>query len=141
LALTEIVVFAGLRCDVEQILPLIDLFVLPSLSEGFGIALVEAMAAGCPVVATAVGGIPEVVLEGHTGVLIPAGDSTALADALARLLKDGSKARALGRKGQRWVATQFSVSTMVRHHENLYERLLQEAGICNGLTPKAMART
>ena len=140
LALNEIVVFAGLRCDVEQILPLLDLFVLPSLSEGFGIALVEAMAAGCPVVATAVGGIPEVVRAGRTGVLVPAGDSKALTEALAGLLKDGSKARALGRKGQRWVATQFAVSTMVHHHESLYERLLQEAGVCSGPIPKAMAR-
>ncbi|MDH4185588.1 MAG: glycosyltransferase [Nitrospira sp.] len=140
LALNKIVIFAGLRCDVEQILPLLDLFVLPSLSEGFGIALVEAMAAGCPVVATAVGGIPEIVQAGRTGVLVPAGDSTALTDALAGLLKDPFKASSLGREGQRWVATQFSVSTMVRHHENLYERLLQEAGVCNGLAPKAMAQ-
>jgi glycosyltransferase involved in cell wall biosynthesis len=140
LGLNEIVVFAGLRCDVEQILPLFDLFVLPSLSEGFGIALVEAMAAGCPVVATAVGGIPEVVQTGRTGVLVPAGDSNALTDALADLLKDRSKARVLGRAGQRWVFTKFAVSTMVHHHESLYERLLQEAGVCNGPVTKAMVR-
>jgi glycosyltransferase involved in cell wall biosynthesis len=140
LGLNEIVVFAGLRCDVEQILPLFDLFVLPSLSEGFGIALVEAMAAGCPVVATAVGGIPEVVQTGRTGVLVPAGDSNALTDALADLLKDRSKARVLGREGQRWVVTKFAVSTMVHHHESLYERLLQEAGVCNGPATKAMVR-
>lgn len=140
LGLNEVVIFAGLRCDVEQILPLLDLFVLPSLSEGFGIALVEAMAAGCPVVATAVGGIPEVVQAGRTGVLVPAGDSFALADALAGLLNDPCKANTLGREGQRGVATQFSVSTMVRHHENLYERLLQEAGVYDGVAPKAMAQ-
>jgi glycosyltransferase involved in cell wall biosynthesis len=140
LALNEIVVFAGLRCDVEQILPLLDLFVLPSLSEGFGIALVEAMAAGCPVVATAVGGIPEVVQTGRTGVLVPAGDSKALTEALADLLKDRSKARVFGRDGQRWVGTQFAVSTMVQHHENLYERLLQDAGVCNGPLTKVMVR-
>lgn len=140
LALNEIVVFAGLRCDVEQILPLLDLFVLPSLSEGFGIALVEAMAAGCPVVATAVGGIPEVVQTGRTGMLIPAGDSKALTEALADLLKDQSKARVFGRDGQRWVGTQFAVSTMVHHHESLYKRLLQEAGVCNGPIPKVMVR-
>ena len=141
LGLDAIVVFAGLRCDVEQILPLLSVFVLPSLIEGFGIALVEAMAAGCPVVATAVGGIPEVVQVGHTGVLVPAGDSNALAYALADLLKDRSKARVLGRNGQRWAATQFAVSTMVHHHENLYERLLQEAGVCSGMASKAVVRT
>ena len=139
LELNEIVVFAGLRCDVEEILPLLDLFVLPSLSEGFGIALVEAMAAGCPVVATAVGGIPEVVETGRTGVLVPAGDSNALTDALADMLTDRFKARFFGREGQRWVATKFSVSTMVHHHEDLYERLLQEAGVCNGPVSKAVA--
>lgn len=140
LALNEIVIFVGLRRDVEQILPLLDLFVLPSLSEGFGIALVEAMAAGCPVVATAVGGIPEVVQAGRTGVLVPAGDSNALTDALADLLKDRSKARIFGRDGQRRVATQFAVSTMVHRHESLYERLLKEAGVCSGSVQKAMAR-
>lgn len=139
LGLCEIVVFAGSRCDVEHILPLLDLFVLPSLREGFGIALVEAMAAGCPVVSTMVGGIPEVVQSGRTGVLVPPGDFNALADALAELLKDRSKSMALGGDGQRWVAAQFAVSAMVHHHENLYARLLREAGVSNGLVPMVMA--
>lgn len=138
LSICEIVVFAGLRCDVEQILPMVDLFVLPSLCEGFGIALVEAMAAGCPVVATAVGGIPEVVQSGRTGVLVPAGDSTALAHACLDLLQDRSKARALGRAGQRWVSGKFTVSAMVHHHEHLYERLLRAAKIRSGPLPMAM---
>ena len=140
LSLSELVVFAGLRCDVEQILPLLDLFVLPSLCEGFGIALVEAMAAGCPVVATAVGGIPEVVQSERVGVLVPAGDPQALTDALADLLKNRSKARALGSDGQGWATRKFAVSTMVHHHENLYERLLRDAGVCNGSVPMAMAQ-
>jgi glycosyltransferase involved in cell wall biosynthesis len=140
LSLSEVVVFAGLRCDVEQILPLIDLFVLPSLCEGFGIALVEAMAAGCPVVATAVGGIPEVVQSERVGILVPAGDPQALTDALADLLNNRSKARALGSGGQRWVARKFAVSTMVHQHENLYEQLLQDAGVCNGPVPMTTVR-
>jgi glycosyltransferase involved in cell wall biosynthesis len=140
LSLRDIVIFAGARCDVEQVLPLLDLFVLPSLSEGFGIALVEAMAAGCPVVATAVGGIPEVVQSERVGVLVSAGDSHALTDALADLLKNRSKARALGNDGQRWVARKFAVSMMVHHHENLYDRLLRDAGMCNGPIPTAMGQ-
>ena len=140
LALRDIVVFAGLRCDVEQILPLLDLFVLPSLCEGFGIAIVEAMAAGCPVVATAVGGIPEVVQSDRVGVLVPAGDSQALTDALGDLLQNRSKARALGSDGQGWATRKFAVSTMVHHHENLYERLLRDAGVCKGPVPVAMVQ-
>jgi len=140
LSLGDVVVFAGLRCDVEQILPLFDLFVLPSLREGFGIALIEAMAAGCPVVATAVDGIPEIVQSERVGVLVPAGDSHALTDALAYLLENRSKARALGSDGQQWVTEKFAVSTMVHHHENLYERLLRDAGVCNGPVPMAMVQ-
>ncbi len=141
LSLGDKVVFAGLRCDVEQVLPLLDLFVLPSLCEGFGIALVEAMAAGCPVVATAVGGIPEIVQSERVGVLVPAGDSDALTDALADLLRNRTKARALGSDGQQWVVRRFAVSTMVHRHENLYERLLRDAGVCNGSVPMAMVQT
>lgn len=132
LSLSEIVVFAGLRGDVEQILPLLDLFVLPSLSEGFGIALVEAMAAGCPVVATKVGGIPEVVRSARMGILVPPADPSALAYALADLLKDRAKARALAKAGQEWATTRFAVSTMVHEHENLYERLLEKVPASNG---------
>jgi glycosyltransferase involved in cell wall biosynthesis len=140
LGLSEVVVFPGSRRDVEQILPLLDLFVFPSLREGFGIALVEAMAAGCPVVATTAGGIPEVVQSGRTGLLVPPGDSKALADALADLLHDRGKAMALGSDGQRSVAAQFAVSAMVQRHENLYERLLREAGVCNGPVSIAMVQ-
>ena len=72
LGLSDCTVFAGARRDIPRILPLLDLFVLPSLYEGFGIAILEAMAAGKPVVATAVGGIPEFVVPGETGLLVEA---------------------------------------------------------------------
>lgn len=130
LGLRDIVVFAGLRKDVERILPLLDVFVLPSLSEGFGIALVEAMAAGLPVVATSVGGIPEVVQTGATGVLVPPGDSVALADAMEELMNNSSKAQFLGQNGRDRATRLFDVSLMVRHHENLYDRLLRETHGC-----------
>lgn len=125
LGLSEVVIFAGLRRDVERILPLLDIFVLPSISEGFGIALLEAMASGCPVVATAVGGIPEIVSSTDTGLLVPAGDPASLAHALADLLCHQDKSQRLGKAGQEWACTQFSVSTMVTHHERLYEQLIE----------------
>ncbi|HMS83091.1 MAG TPA: glycosyltransferase [Nitrospira sp.] len=140
LALSEIVIFAGLRRDVDRILPLLDLFVLPSLSEGFGIALIEAMASGCPVVATAVGGIPEIVSSTHTGLLVPAGDAAALAHALADLLCNQDKSRRLGRAGQEWACANFSVSTMVKHHERLYEQLLETVMSGNERTEKNTVR-
>jgi len=115
------VVFAGMRRDVSEILPLYDLFVLPSLSEGFGIAIVEAMAAGRPVVATAVGGIPEVVIHGETGLLVPPGDPFALAAAIDHLLSFPEQTRALGVRGQERVRDLFSIESAVRRHEELYQ--------------------
>src|SRR3989338_7498561 len=93
------VMFAGMRDDVASVLPMMDIFVCPSLYEGFGIAIVEAMAAGRPVVASAVGGIPEIVVHEDTGLLVPPGDAAALADALATLLNHPEQARAMGARG------------------------------------------
>src|SRR5205807_8725782 len=81
-------VFLGTRDDIPVCLAALDLFVLPSLNEGMGRALVEAMAMGRPVVATRVGGIPDVVTDGATGLLVPPRDDRALADAILTLLRD-----------------------------------------------------
>ncbi len=120
------VVFAGMRRDIPSLLPLMDVFVLPSLYEGFGIAILEAMASGRPVVATAVGGIPEVVVHGETGLLVPPGDPVALADALHELLTHPERARALGARGQERAREKFHIETIVRQHEALYETCLRQ---------------
>ena len=128
LGISKYVVFAGMRRDVEQILPLIDLFVLPSLYEGFGIAIIEAMAASRPVVATAVGGIPEIVVQGETGLLVPPGDVAGLAGAMCRILSHPERAAAYGAAGLRRVCERFSIEIAVKRHEDLYETLFATSG-------------
>lgn len=132
LGLAGQVVFAGVRRDIPSVLRVLDVFVCPSLYEGFGIVIVEAMAAGRPVVASAVGGVPEIVVDGETGLLVPAGDAPALADAIARLLRDPASARQMGARGGDRARELFSVERMVRQHERLYEalsaRLLRSGG-------------
>jgi glycosyltransferase involved in cell wall biosynthesis len=117
------VAFAGMRRDIADLLPLFDVFVMPSLSEGFGIAIVEAMAAGRPVVASAVGGIPEIVKQGETGLLVPPGDPVALAAAIRDLLTQPDRARALGACGRQRARERFSIESAVKRHEDLYDAL------------------
>jgi glycosyltransferase involved in cell wall biosynthesis len=113
--------FLGLRGDVPALLAIADLFVLPSLSEGLSIAILEAMAAGRPVVTTRVGGNPELVVDGETGLLVPAADAHGLASAVARLLTDPAEARRLGDEGRRHVGRRFSIDAMVGEYEAIYE--------------------
>lgn len=124
LGLSSWVVFAGSRRDIPRVLHALDAFVLPSLYEGFGIALLEAMAAGKPVIATAVGGIPEFVLSGETGLLIEPGNVEALADAIDRLLSHPQQARIMGAKGRIRVGESYHISTVVRQHEQVYTACL-----------------
>ena len=100
LGIEEQVVFAGLRADVPDILPAFDVFVLPSLFEGLPISLLEAMAASIPVVATAVGGIPEVIRSGSDGVLVNGDDPSALVRAIGSLLDDSAERARLGLAGR-----------------------------------------
>ena len=120
----DLVAFEGFRADVAQVMADLDVFVLPSLWEGFGLVLVEAMAAGRPVVASAVGPIPEIVVDGVTGLLVPPGDPAALADAVTSLLRDPELASALGRAGRARVERELKIDTMVERTEALYEELL-----------------
>src|SRR5262245_4332191 len=104
LGLGQSVRFLGTRHDVPAVLALVDVVVHPSLQEGFSNAILEGMAAGRPVVATAVGGNPEAVLHEETGLIVPPADSTSLAAAMERLLADPVKAKALGAAGRARVA-------------------------------------
>jgi len=121
--------------DVQQVLPAFDLFVQPSLHEGLPNTVLEAMAAGLPVVATAVGGTPEAVLDGVTGLLVHPGDPEALARAISRLLDDPATCQAMGQAGRERVAQNFTVERMIAQTETLYEQLLVEKGIVAGREP------
>jgi glycosyltransferase involved in cell wall biosynthesis len=113
----------GMRDDVADVLTGADIFVLSSLSEGMPISVLEAMAAGLPVVATAVGGLPEVVVEGETGFLVPPDDVGALTRALARLVADCELRRRMGAAGRRRAELLFDVPRFREEHLALYERL------------------
>jgi glycosyltransferase involved in cell wall biosynthesis len=127
LGLGERVVFAGFRSDVPELLAEVCVSVLPSLAEGLSNVVLEAMAAGVPVVATSVGGTPELVEDGVTGLLVAPRDAPALAEAIGSLLSDPLRRRAIGQAAQQRVAEQFSLEASVRATEQLYERLLRAA--------------
>lgn len=126
LELKEKIIFMGLRPDVDRMLQCSELFVLPSRWEGLPNALMEAMAAGKPVVATAVGGVPELVADGVTGVLVPPEDFRALADAIKGLLSDEKRALAMGAAGRERVQQCFSIDAMVAKTEVLYQKLITQ---------------
>jgi len=115
------VTFLGARHDVPECLATFDIFAFPSLNEGMGRALVEAMAMGVPAVATNVGGIPDIVVDGATGLLVPPMDDAALADALLGLLRDPARRQAYGQAARRRVDDRFDVAAMVSDIEHLYD--------------------
>ncbi len=120
--------FLGRRDDREALLAACDLLCLPSRHEGLGVAALEAMAAGRPVVATNVGGLGEAVVDGRTGLLVPPDDAPALADALARLCADAALRERLGRAGPGRVAEGFRAEQMVAAYEALYRAVLAAGG-------------
>jgi sugar transferase (PEP-CTERM/EpsH1 system associated) len=114
----------GERADVPDVMCALDCFVLPSKAEGISNTILEAMSAGLPVVATAVGGNPELVVADQTGVLLPAGDVPALAAALMQLANNPALARRWGEAGQARAQQQHSLAAMVGRYEALYDQLL-----------------
>ena len=125
--LTGRVRLLGERDDVERLLPAMDVFVLSSREEGIPNALLEAMAAGRPSVATAVGGTPEVMRDGETGWLVPPASPRALAGALEEAIGNPTEARRRGEAARRWVAERLGIDSMVRAHQAFYERAVGEA--------------
>jgi glycosyltransferase involved in cell wall biosynthesis len=118
--------FLGHRQGIPQLLASCDVFVLPSLYEGLPLCVLEAMAAGKPVVATAVGGTDEVVIDGETGLLVPPGNPVALATAIRSLLSDRKLAARLAQAGRARVTEKFSSDTMVSGISRVYEEALGE---------------
>jgi len=128
--LAEHVHFLGARRDIPRLLRAFDVFVLPSHQEGLGLAIIEAMAAGLPVVATRVGGIPEVVVEGETGLLVEPGNPPELAEVIVHLLTNPYTRRQMGIKGRQRVEAYFTSQRTAANLTALYCRLLQAKGVC-----------
>jgi len=125
----DIVFFLGFREDIPRLLSSLDLFVLSSYLEGLGSIILDAMACRLPVVATRVGGIPEVVSHGQTGLLVPARSPSALAKAVLKLYNDRQLASRLGQQGYEVVHRKFSAESMAGKMIRLYEKLAEEKGI------------
>ena len=125
----------GARADGVDLLALSDVVVLPSVAaEGLPITILEALALGKPVVATRVGGIPEAIQDGETGLLVPPGDPQALADAVSALLADPARAAAMAARGRAAARARFSAEVMVRQIERLYLELAAAKGLMGDST-------
>jgi len=123
------VIFTGFRPDVQQILPELAISVLPSLSEGLSNTLLESMAAGIPVVATRVGGTPEVVQDSENGLLVPSRDPAALAEAICRLLNAPELATQLGDAARRRIIERYSMPLLVENTSRIYEGILKRGSL------------
>ncbi|HMP06045.1 MAG TPA: glycosyltransferase [Lacipirellulaceae bacterium] len=122
--LQDRVVLAGFRSDLCELLPQLDVLVLSSRTEGLPVVLLEAMAADVPVVATSVGGVPEVIEDGRCGLLVPPDDPNALTHAVGQLAADAAMRQQLGRAGAQRVAERFSQAEQAQRYYEVFARLL-----------------
>ena len=129
LGIVDNVRFLGWRPDVNEIMGCFDIFVLPSLNEGMGRVLEEAMANGLPIVASSVGGIPDLVKHGENGLLVPPADEGSLERAISALLSDEARRKHMGETGKR-ICSPYSIEAMVEKIDDLYSRLLEERSFC-----------
>jgi glycosyltransferase involved in cell wall biosynthesis len=129
LGLADSVIFTGFQMDVSEIMATFDVAVLPSLFEGMGRVLLEAMAMEKPVVASRVGGIPDLVHDGVNGILIAPGSVQELRSSLLKTLRNPVMAREMGKQGRKRIKAEFSVDTMVQSIQRVYHELLRKKGI------------
>ncbi len=139
IGLADRVIFTGWRHDLPVIYEGLDLLVVSSVNEGTPVSAIEAMAAGCPVVATRVGGLPDLVDDGRTGQLVPPGDAEVLAHAISTLVADRTQAARLADAARVEVERRFLASRLVDDVERLYLRLLAAKGITAGVRNEASA--
>jgi glycosyltransferase involved in cell wall biosynthesis len=141
LGVGERVRFLGYRADARALIGLLEVLVVPSLTEGAPLIVLEAMAAGIPVVASAVGGIPDQIRHDREGLLVPAGDPAALGETLLELLQDPGRARSLGEAGRRRADSEFSHATMVRRIEGVYRAALGRPPVPDATREESELRT
>jgi glycosyltransferase involved in cell wall biosynthesis len=131
--------FVGVREDIADILAAADLFVLPSLSEGFPFVLLEALAMGRPVVASRVNGIPELIEDHKTGLLVPPRDPQALARAIREVLSDPTAASKMGAEGRAVVQERFTVDRMVANTMAIFDAAMQDASLRSPVQKRVLA--
>lgn len=120
------VIFAGLAPNIADYLSVADLLLMPSETESFGLAALEAMACETPVIATRVGGMPEVMLDGETGYLVKVGDTRTMAERAVEILSDDNRRR-MGARGRAWAVERFNTEIVIPQYERLYERVIDWA--------------
>ena len=131
--------FVGAREDIADILAAADLFVLPSLSEGFPFVLLEALAMGCPIVASRVNGVPELIEDRKTGFLVPPRDPQSLARAIREVLSDPSAALKIGAEGRAVVHERFTVDQMVANTMAIFDAAMEDAGVQSPVQKRVLA--
>jgi glycosyltransferase involved in cell wall biosynthesis len=124
LGVADAVRFVGSRSDARRLLSGFDLYVNSSISEGISLTILEAMAAGVPVIATSVGGTPEIVSDGHSGLLVAARNAPALGAAIRTLALQPDKRKQIGIEGRRTVEERFTIDRMIDHYAQLYRGLV-----------------
>jgi glycosyltransferase involved in cell wall biosynthesis len=124
LGLKQKLIFTGFRRDVGSFYQIADLFVMSSIQEGLGTAVIDALALGKPVVGTCAGGIPEIIRDGETGRLVASADQAALAGGIIDLLANPERAKQMGRRGQEMAKKNFSVDAMVDKNIEVYQQIL-----------------
>jgi glycosyltransferase involved in cell wall biosynthesis len=129
LGLQDRLKFLGYRDDVPFILSDLDIFVLPSTSEGFPLVVLEAMACGKPVIATRCGGASEAVVEGQTGFMVPVADAPAIASRVIELLNQKEQSASMGQAARLRIESEFSVQAMVANYERLYESCIPHRSV------------
>ena len=127
LGIEKNIIFAGFRDDLDKIFPCLYMVVHPALMEGLGVSLLQAQAAGIPVVATSVGGIPEIIKNGFNGYLVSPNDPYELAHKILDLIRDKSKAQKMGANGKKLIKENFSVDTMVHAYIDLYKDIIERS--------------
>jgi glycosyltransferase involved in cell wall biosynthesis len=120
--------FLGVRYDIQELLSALNVAVITSDYEGSPLSVMEYMEAGLPVVATRVGGVPDIVVDGETGFLVPPRDPAAVAEAVSRLLEEPELAQAMGEAGRKRRRNEFDLAATVRRIEELYEELYAGKG-------------